>query len=57
MSTGFAFAVTFIIFLAGMYLFGFAFTLTQWQAPVFVGGILLVSVALAIPFHVLKRTD
>lgn len=57
MSTGFSFAVTFILFLAGIYLFGLAFTLTQWQGPVFVGGILLVSVALAIPFHILKRTD
>lgn len=57
MSTGIAVIVTFALFLGGMFLFSFAFSLTEWQGPVFVGGILAISLALAIPAHLLNRTE
>jgi len=47
--------VVMALFLGGMYLFGLAFTITEWQGLVFVLGILLVSAALAIPAHLLSR--
>jgi hypothetical protein len=40
-----------------MYLFGLAFALTEWQGPVFVGGILAISLALATPAHLLSRAE
>ncbi|MET0673952.1 MAG: hypothetical protein ABWY37_10700 [Microbacterium pygmaeum] len=57
MSTVLAFVVSFVLFIGGMFLFGFAFSLTAWQGPVFVGGILAVSLALAMPAHLLTRAD
>ena len=57
MSTVFAFIVSFALFLGGMFLFGFAFSLTAWQGLVFVAGILAVSLALAMPAHLLSRAD
>lgn len=57
MSTVIAFIVTFVLFVGGMYLFGLAFTLDQFQAPVFAGGIIAISLALAMPAHLLSRTD
>ena len=49
-----AFVVAFVIFAFGFWLFGLAFSVTSLMAPIFIGGILCVSVALAIPFHVLR---
>ncbi|MDX2376865.1 hypothetical protein M4I32_08645 [Microbacterium sp. LRZ72] len=49
------FVVALILFIAGMYLTGFAFSITEWQAFVFVGGILLVSLAVALPIHIQRR--
>lgn len=52
-----AFIVSFAVFVAGLYLMGSAFYVTDWEALVFMGGILAVSLGLAIPVHVLKRVD
>ncbi|WP_200948632.1 hypothetical protein [Microbacterium sp. Root61] len=49
------FIVAMVLFLGGMYLFGLAFTITEWQGLVFVLGILAISAALAIPTHLLNR--
>lgn len=57
MGTVFAFVVSFVLFVGGMFLFGFAFSLPAWQGPVFVAGILAVSLALAMPAHILSRAD
>jgi Leu/Phe-tRNA-protein transferase len=57
MSTVLTFILAFVLFLGGMYLFGFAFSIDAWQAPVFVGGILAVSLAIAIPAHLMGRTE
>ncbi len=50
-----AFVVAFAIFVFGFWLFGLAFTVTSLMAPIFIGGILCVSVAVAIPFHMLRN--
>jgi hypothetical protein len=53
----FAFIVAMVLFVAGMLAFGYSFTFPGYEALVFVAGILLVGAALAIPAHILKRTD
>jgi len=45
------FVVYMLMFLAGFYLFGLAFTITSMQGLVFVLGLLLVSGALALCLH------
>ena len=40
-----------VLFLLGMFLFGLTFSLTAWQGLVFFAGILVISLALALPFH------
>ena len=42
------------ILLVGFWLFGFAFTVTVFQLPIFLGGILCVSLAYAIPTAILR---
>ena len=49
-----AFVVAFAIFVFGIWLFGLAFSVTSLMAPIFIGGILCVAFALAIPFHLLR---
>lgn len=43
------------LFLAGLYLFGLAFSVTVVPGLVFIAGLALVSLAIAIPMHMLKR--
>jgi hypothetical protein len=45
-----------ILFLGGIFLFGFSFTLPAVQPLLFVGGILCVSAALALPIHFTRRS-
>lgn len=51
----FAFIIGAVIFLASCYLFALAFTVTGFEALIFTAGILGVSIAFAIPLHLLKR--
>jgi hypothetical protein len=54
----FVFLVAFAFFVGALLLFGYAFAVPEaWAALVFFSGILAVCVALAIPFHLLSRTD
>ena len=54
----FVFLISLALFLGGLLLFGYAFTFdASWHAVAFVGGVLAVSVSLAIPFHLLERFD
>ena len=54
----FVFLVAFAVFVGSLLLFGYAFSVAQAWAPwVFFGGIVGVFVSLAIPFHLLSRTD
>lgn len=43
--------VALLLFLLGIFCFGIAFSVTGFQAVVFVSGILLLSLAMAIPIH------
>jgi len=54
---GIAYAISLILFVGGIVLFGVAFNAIGFEAIVFVAGIIAISVAIAIPFHLLKRTD
>ena len=49
-----AFIVAFAIFAFGFWLFGLAFSVTALMGPIFIAGILCVSIAMAIPFHLLR---
>ncbi|MEJ1229432.1 MAG: hypothetical protein WDM88_00510 [Galbitalea sp.] len=53
----FYFIVAFVIFVGGMALCAFAFDAPPYQALMFVGGILAISVSLVIPFHILGRSE
>ena len=44
-----------ILLVGGMWLVGFAFSLPALQGLVFIGGVLLISLALAVPVHLLTR--
>ena len=52
-----AFLVSLALFVAGLYIMGSAFYVPGFEAPLFIGGILVTSAGLALPVHVLKRVD
>lgn len=53
-----AFLVSLALFLGGFALFGYAFVFPEgWNLWGFFGGILAVALSLAIPFHLMGRTD
>jgi hypothetical protein len=55
---GIAFVIALILFVGGIFLFGYAFDAgEQLRAVVFAGGLAAIALSVAIPFHVLKRTD
>ena len=53
-----AFVVSFILFVAGLLLMGYSFG-PDVAGPgfMFIGGILAISLAIAIPVHVMKRIE
>lgn len=51
-----AFIISFVLFIASLYVFSLAFALPGFELPVFFGGIVLIVIAFAIPLHLLKRT-
>ena len=55
----FVFLVCLVLFLASFALFALAFNFDNgpWQAVTFFAGILAVSASLAVPFHLLQRTE
>lgn len=55
---GIGFVVSFVAFIAGLYLMGIAFDVPEEFGYVtFGGGILAVAIGVAIPVHILKRLD
>ena len=52
-----AFVVSLALFVLGFYIMGNAFYVTGAEFPVFIGGILVSSIGVFIPIHVLKRID
>jgi cytochrome b subunit of formate dehydrogenase len=54
----FAFLVSFVLFVGGILMFGYAFAAgPEWHTLVFSGGIAAISLSLIIPFHLLERLD
>lgn len=53
----FWFIVATVIFLASLYCFTLAFSVVGWELPIFLAGIIGVSISYAIPFHFLKRVQ
>lgn len=53
-----AFVISFLLFVAGLLLMGYSFG-PEIAGPgfMFMGGILAISVAIAIPAHIMKRVD
>lgn len=54
---GIAFTVSLVLFVGGILLFGWAFEAVGFEGYVFFAGIAAIVASIAIPFHVLKRTD
>jgi hypothetical protein len=52
-----AFIISFALFVGGLYMMGSAFQLVGFELVMFLGGILVSSLGVAIPIHVLKRLD
>ncbi len=52
-----AFLIAFVLFVGGLVLMGYAFTPNGFEGPLFIGGILAASLAVFIPFSILKWID
>ena len=52
-----AFVVSLALFVLGFYIMGNAFYVTGAEFAVFIGGILVSSIGVFIPIHILKRID
>ncbi len=50
-----AFIISLAIFVAGIYVMGIAVELASFQGLVFFAGILIISLGIAVPIHILKR--
>ena len=54
----FVFLVAFAVFVGSLLLMGYAFAVPEaWAAATFFAGIIGVAIAIAIPAHLLSRTD
>lgn len=51
------FVIAFLIFMLGLWLMGHAFEVKSYHAFYFLGGILVVSLSMAVPAHILRHTD
>lgn len=51
------FIVALVCFVGGLYIMGSAFYVTGFEGAVFFAGVLVSSLGLIIPAHVLKRID
>lgn len=51
------FVVSLVLFVLGLYIMGESFYVEGAQFPIFIGGILVTSLGLFIPVHILKRID
>lgn len=53
----FGFVISFALFVGGIYLMGEAFYFEGLESVVFIGGILVTSLGVFIPIHIMKRID
>ena len=51
------FVISLALFVLGIYIMGEAFYVEGAEFPVFIGGILVTTLGLMIPVHILKRID
>lgn len=51
----FGFLVSFVLFLGGIYMLGSAFSIEEHQAILFIGGVLVSCIGVALPIHLYKR--
>jgi hypothetical protein len=49
--------ISFILFVGGIVVLGYATTLPSWQGLVFFSGIVCIALSIAIPVHVLPMFD
>jgi hypothetical protein len=52
-----ALIVSFVLFLGGLLLMGYAPEFTGWQGITFIAGILCMALSFALPVHVLTKLD
>jgi hypothetical protein len=52
-----ALIVSFVLFLGGLALMGFAAEFIGWQGVTFIGGVLCIALSIGLPVHVLTRLD
>ena len=52
-----AFLIAIALFIGGLFLMGYSFYVEGLEILMFLGGILAVSLSIALPVHILKRID
>ncbi len=57
MRTGIAVIISFVLFVGGIVILGYATTLAAWQGLVFISGIVSIALSIAIPVHLLPKLD
>ena len=57
MRTGIAVIISFVLFVGGIVILGYAPTLPAWQGLAFFSGIVCIALSIAIPVHVLPTLD
>lgn len=57
MKTGFFVALSLALFVGGIAIMGYAVTLSSWQGPVFVLGVISIALSFALPIHLLPSED
>lgn len=55
--TGLGLIATLVLFVGGILMLGNAFLIPSAAAFIFVGGIIAISISLAIAFHILPKTE
>jgi len=53
----FGFVISFVLFVGGIYMMGEAFYVEGFESVVFIGGLLVTTLGVFIPIHVMKRVD
>ncbi|MBH0053892.1 MULTISPECIES: hypothetical protein [unclassified Salinibacterium] len=53
----FGFVISFVLFVGGIYMMGEAFYVEGLESVVFIGGLLVTTLGVFIPIHVMKRVD
>lgn len=52
-----AFIVSLALFVGGIVILGYSFSIVGYELPVFFGGLVVTSLGVVIPIHIMKRID